>query len=1071
MGAELNVFDKKKNLSLLLGILLLFCCGLPHAYAHGGEFAKEVLVIHSYHSGLKWTDDIHAAISQQFLLFGEPVHIQVEYLDAKRYGNKAFAKQTTELLELKLDIRNYDLVLVSDDHAFQFALNHRNSLLADIPIVFCGVNRFQPAMIDGLGAITGVVESPAFAETIELALQLHPEADEVVVINRQGTMTGQALKALLDEAISGFKDRVRFSFWSDLPWSALQSRLAELKSGQLVLLTDVLVDERLGVLSFRESCQRLKRFCQVPIYGLWDFFLGQGIVGGKLLAGREQGRLAAEQALRILSGESADDIPVVDRGAGVFMFDDKELQRFAISPSALPAGSEIINRNLQVYTFSRGTFYKGLIILAGLVTGGLFLLRNMHSRYRAEKDLRESEVRFRGYFDLNLVGMFTTSANSQWLEINDRFCEMVKYSREELLGKSWIDLTHPDDLTDEYERFEALCAGEIDLCTRDKRYVCKDGSVIHVQISCRVFRHHDGRVDRFFSIVQDITNRKQAETALRLDEARLEALVALNQMSESSVEEIVKFIITSAISLTRSKIGYMAFVNEGQGTLVKHGWTRGVLQECKMEQMSAGYVIEKAGLWAEAVRHKKPIIINDYVQPQLVKKGIPSGHTPIDRFMGVPLLEHGDVVAIIGVGNKGEKYDDADVRQLSLLGQGLVRLLASKRAEQGLRESQQRYKQLYRQFQGLLNGIPDAIILLTPDMQIVWGNQAAAREMKLDVKKLAGKHCHNLWFGRTEACPDCVTKRCFHSGKAEEGIYTLKDGRILGLKAFPLKNSAGDVENVIKMAVDISEKIKLRDEAERSARLASLGELAAGVAHEINNPNGVLMLNSNFLADFFAEALPHLPHFLQEQGIEDLAGIDASEMNTEIPQMLADMQGSSKRISRIVKDLKQFVQSEAELSFGPVDLNEVVEIAIRLTGNTLKKFTSSYKIYTAPDLPPVKGIFQQLEQVIINLLVNACQALGDKKGAVFVTTYFDDSNRQSVVEVRDEGSGIDPEVLPHITEPFFTTKRQEGGTGLGLSVSARIVKEHHGKLEFFSLPGQGTTVRLAMPSVNEEEMQ
>lgn len=1066
----MNIFDKKTFLSWLLGILLLFFCGLSQANAHGDKLAKEVLVIHSYHSGLKWTDDIHAAINQHFSSFENPILTQVEYLDAKRYGSKVFTEQTAELLELKLAMRDYDLVLVSDDHAFQFALDHRNSLFSDIPIVFCGVNRFRPAMVSGVRDVTGVVESPAIAETIELALRLHPGTDEIVVINRPNNLTGQSTRALLDEAAARFDAQVQFRFWDDLSWNELKSRLTELRPGQLVLLTDVIEDERSGVLSFSESCQRIRQHCQVPLYGLWDFYLGHGIVGGKLLSGRDQGLMAAQLALRILSGESAGEIPVLERDSGKFMFDDKELRRFAVSQSALPAESEVINLVPTVYTISHGTFYKGLIILAGLAVGGLFLLKNIFSRYRAEKALRESEAQFRGYFDLDLVGMYRMSASGRWLEMNDRFCEMVKYSREELNRKSWIDLTHPDDLTAEYELFEAMCAGEIDVSTRDKRYVCKDGSVVHVQLSTRVLRQPDGRIDRLVSIVQDITERKQAVAALRLDEARLEALVALNQMGESSVEEIVNFIVSSAISLTRSKIGYLAFVNEGQGTLVKHGWARGVFKECKMEKKSAGYAIDKAGLWAEAVRHKKPIVINDYVRPQLVKKGIPKGHTPIDRFMGVPLLEHGEVVAVIGVGNKADKYVDADIRQLNLLGQGLVRLLASKRAEQGLLESQQRYKQLYRQFQGLLDGIPDAIVLLSSDMKIVWGNQAAAREIKLDVKNLAGKRCHDLWFGRKEACPDCVTKRCFHSGKVEEGTHPLNDGRIMGLKAFPLKNSSGEVENVIKMAVDISEKIKLRDEAERSARLASLGELAAGVAHEINNPNGVLMLNSNFLADFFTETLPHLPHFLQERGIESLAGLDAYEMNTEIPQIIADMQNSSKRISHIVKDLKQFVRSEKNPDFGPIDLNEVVEIAVRLTGSTLKKAASGYYLYSSPGLPRVMGIFQQLEQVIINLILNACQAFGDKKGGIFVETYFDDIHQHSVVEVRDEGVGIDPKVLPHITEPFFTTKRQDGGTGLGLSVSARIVREHHGKLEFFSLPGQGTTVRLALPVVDEREM-
>jgi PAS domain S-box-containing protein len=779
---------------------------------------------------------------------------------------------------------------------------------------------------------------------------------------------------------------------------------------------------------------------------------------------------ASGLALRILAGENADELPIVDRDFNKYQFDNQELLRFDISQKALPKNSVIINQQHSVFSFTKKQLFKVLGVLAGLVLGVLFLLKNVYSRYSTEKALREVQTRFHGYFDLNLVGMVTMSASSKWLELNDKFCEMVKYSRAELQKKSWIDLTHPDDLAEAYEQFEALCAGEMDLVARDKRYVCKDGSIVHVQLSTRALRHPDGRIDRLVSIVQDITKRKVAEAALRLDEARLEALLALNQMGDASVEEIINFIVSSVISLTKSKIGYLAFVNKADGTLIKHGWTRGVLQECTLKKAATGYPIEKAGLWAEAVRHRKPIIINDYAFPALVKKGLPGGHTPIKRFLGVPLLEQDKVVAVIGVGNKAEKYNDADIRQLSLLGQGLVHLIESKRSERGLRESQQEYKRLYRQFQALLDSIPDPIFLLTPDMNIVWSNKGAALHLRLNVRELPGKSCCSLWTGHAESCPECPIARCFKSGKAEEQTLTFLDGRIWGVKAFPLKNAKGEVENVIKMAVDITEKIKLRDEAERTARLASLGELAAGVAHEINNPNGVLMLNAKVLTDFFAEALPMLPGFFRGQGVESLAGLDCSEMATEIPLLLTDMQDNSKRISRIVKDLKQFVRSEAKPSLDLLDLNEVVRIAMRLTGNTLKRSTSNYEVRQTPYLPRVRGNFQQLEQVIVNLLINACQALEDQKAGIYIATYFDAAQGLCVVEVRDEGGGIDPQVLPRITEPFITTRRQEGGTGLGLSVSARIVREHSGKLEFFSVLGEGTTVRLALPSVCEGEI-
>ncbi|MGE4545407.1 MAG: sensor histidine kinase [Pedobacter sp.] len=332
-----------------------------------------------------------------------------------------------------------------------------------------------------------------------------------------------------------------------------------------------------------------------------------------------------------------------------------------------------------------------------------------------------------------------------------------------------------------------------------------------------------------------------------------------------------------------------------------------------------------------------------------------------------------------------------------------------------------------------------------------------------------GCHLANIFFGQFlyEPPDEEFFRRQARQFGFDENAY------LEALKKVPIlsRQKVVEVLELNKAMVDLLTHMgveKLRQiQAERSLRLASLGELAIGVAHEINTPNAVLMHNTDFLAQFFEEALPVISHFLKEQDIENLAGMDPSTMDKEIRQMLADMKVSTKRIIDIVKDLKQFVKSEPEQMFGLVDLNEVVSVAVRLAGNLLRKSTLSYEISYAPDLPRVNGISQQLEQVVINLLTNACQALGDKEGGVFVATYFDETLQHCVVEVRDEGEGIDPEVLPHITEPFFTTKHQDGGTGLGLSVSARIVREHHGKLEFFSLLGQGTTVRLSLPSVDE----
>jgi len=146
-----------------------------------------------------------------------------------------------------------------------------------------------------------------------------------------------------------------------------------------------------------------------------------------------------------------------------------------------------------------------------------------------------------------------------------------------------------------------------------------------------------------------------------------------------------------------------------------------------------------------------------------------------------------------------------------------------------------------------------------------------------------------------------------------------------------------------------------------------------------------------------------------------------------------------------------------------VDVNAVLRSAVALLSNMIMKSTNLFSIEYGKNLPVIKGNFQRFEQVIINLVQNACQALPDFRKGVFVSTSYDEKRGNIVVKVEDEGSGIPPEMLPHIVDPFYTTKSDSGGLGLGLSISSRIVKEHGGTLTFTSEPGNGTRAEIVLP--------
>jgi polar amino acid transport system substrate-binding protein len=273
-----------------------------------------------------------------------------------------------------------------------------------------------------------------------------------------------------------------------------------------------------------------------------------------------------------------------------------------------------------------------------------------------------------------------------------------------------------------------------------------------------------------------------------------------------------------------------------------------------------------------------------------------------------------------------------------------------------------------------------------------------------------------------------------------------------------------------ELALEVVERKRALDELKlhqdkliQADKMASLGILVAGVAHEINNPNGLILLNMPILREVYRDAEELLEAQYLNDGDFTLGGLPYSRMRDEVPHLLEEMQEGANRIKRIVEELKDFARLDTSAAVEPVDVNAVVKAAVRLVDSSLRSSTKCFEVGYAPSLPAVLGNAQRIEQVVINLILNACQALPDTEHGISLRTCHDEVAGAVMLTVTDEGTGISPEHLSHLADPFFTTKRESGGTGLGLSVSATIIKEHNGSLEFASTPGVGTTVTLTFP--------
>ncbi|MBI5074660.1 MAG: PAS domain-containing sensor histidine kinase [Nitrospirae bacterium] len=270
---------------------------------------------------------------------------------------------------------------------------------------------------------------------------------------------------------------------------------------------------------------------------------------------------------------------------------------------------------------------------------------------------------------------------------------------------------------------------------------------------------------------------------------------------------------------------------------------------------------------------------------------------------------------------------------------------------------------------------------------------------------------------------------------------------------------------------NITDRLRLEEEARllqakliQMNKMSSLGMLVSGIAHEINNPNHFILANAQMVSDAWKDAANVLADHYREHGDFPLGGVPYTEMRYIMPRLLTAMSEGSERIRSIIDNLKDFSRLGRSALDAAVDINEVMAAAAALLGSQTEKFTDHFEVRENADLPLVKGNKQQLEQVVINLIMNALQSLRNRSSKVIVSSGHGKEADMILIEVKDEGVGMTQEVLSHIVEPFYTTRIDEGGTGLGLSISYSIIREHQGTLTFFSEPGSGTTATISLPA-------
>ena len=396
-------------------------------------------------------------------------------------------------------------------------------------------------------------------------------------------------------------------------------------------------------------------------------------------------------------------------------------------------------------------------------------------------------------------------------------------------------------------------------------------------------------------------------------------------------------------------------------------------------------------------------------------------------------------------------------------------------ADTALRESEEKYRLL-------AETAHEFILAFDPAGRISYANSAwlkasgfdpvAIRKMNMadilpiDRQAAFEKHLENLLAGDT--------RRPLYASQ-----FLLKNGSRIPVEAtLAALREGSETHRIFITARDITEKKKAEDQARmhreqlfQADKMATLGTLVSGVAHEINNPVTFVMLNAPILKQAWQAVLPILDDYQRNHGDFSVGRMDYSRLRERLPLLVDNIIEGADRVKAIVGDLKDFARQGQGQMTDVVDINRIAAKAVSLVGNMIKKSTHHFETDYATNIPTVTGNSRKIEQVVINLLVNACQALPDPKRSVRLSTVYDVNTRSVTVEVCDQGTGMPPEVLQRIRDPFFTTKRESGGTGLGLAIVDRIVDDHKGRLTFSSVADQGTTVRVSLPAINPSVSQ
>jgi len=677
--------------------------------------------------------------------------------------------------------------------------------------------------------------------------------------------------------------------------------------------------------------------------------------------------------------------------------------------------------------------------------------------------LRESLKQYSDLYDFAPVGYFTLGKDGVILEVNLAGSALFSADRSSLIGNRFQSF-----LVEEYA--DAFYFHERAVFKSGTKQRCEiklrksDGATFDAQVESLAVENRDGTVTRCRTILFDITERKQAEQGLhqimehereRAEELEtvLQAVPAyvwiahdpecLHITGNRAADEFLRLPYGAEASLTapeKLRPSHFKLFKDGREMMG---------DELPVQQAARGTVVKdfeyNVAFSDGAICH-----VLGNAMPLLDKQGRPRGS--VAAFVDITERKKMEDVIHHAHGQLEELVRERTAELVRANAQLSREIVERQQSQTVLLVERDKFRKLSQEFNILLNAISDALVLLSPDMKILWTNCENVQPVNEALSKVARQYCHELLHDLSAPSKDSPVRRCFNDGEEEVSVV-IHNGAILNVRAFPIKD--GDrVSSVLLLASDITEKMALQAEAMQACHLASLGELAAGIAHEINNPiTGIINYGQILINECSAE-----------------------RMENDIGKRIVK---EGERIGRIVKTLLSYARDDQRERKIAASVPAILEESIILTQAQIRKEGIDLKINLLDDLPEVDVNFQQIQQSFINIISNARYALSEKYPRRHKNKLLEITGEKVMISDRpyvrivfhDHGVGISPHELPMLTKAFFTTKPFGKGTGLGLSITERIIADHGGFLSFESIKGEFTKAIIDLPAKVNNECQ